>query len=246
MKQTEKRMLAIWGSPGAGKSTTAVKLAWHYSRKEKQVALVFCDDQTPMLPCITREEELLRRCSLGSIFAARRVIPDLVEAKQCRVKGAEFLHLYGFLKGEHAGMYPPLGMRQASELLACLYNRYDCVILDCSSDITHNLLSRMALEEADEVVRLLGCSLKSLSYYASQNSVLREMGIEERYFYRVVSNVKEEALAAKMYQKTAFELPYSEELNAQAQAGDLLREMEYKQSRTYLEHLTMLAGELES
>ena len=42
----EKRsggVLAVWGSPGSGKTTVSVKLAEYLSRKGNNVLLVFCD-----------------------------------------------------------------------------------------------------------------------------------------------------------------------------------------------------------
>lgn len=95
-------------------------------------------------------------------------------------------------------------------------------------------------------MRLLSCELKSLSFYKSQLAYLEESQIGERYFYRVISDVRDKALANEMYQKAAFHLAYTEEIVKQWRAGDLLRELEEKQSREYLEGLRALAEELVS
>lgn len=50
--ENENQMLAVWGSPGSGKTTTAVKLAARLAMQKKDVALLLCDMNTPMLPCI--------------------------------------------------------------------------------------------------------------------------------------------------------------------------------------------------
>ena len=118
MKRARKqKLLAIWGSPGSGKTTLAAKLAWQYGREGLRTALVFCDWSTPMLPCVREEGELLEQHSLGSIFAARRIVPALVEANASQIKGAEQLRLYGLLKGEYETLYPPVSERQAEEFL---------------------------------------------------------------------------------------------------------------------------------
>ena len=43
-------MLAVWGSPGSGKTITAVKIAKMLSARKKNVILLRCDMAAPMLP----------------------------------------------------------------------------------------------------------------------------------------------------------------------------------------------------
>ena len=52
MPENENQMLAVWGSPGSGKTTVAVKLAARLAMQKRDVALLLCDMNTPMLPCI--------------------------------------------------------------------------------------------------------------------------------------------------------------------------------------------------
>ena len=248
MKQRKQgnQLFAVWGSLGAGKTVTAAKLAWQYAAWGKDVALVFCDVQSPTLSCLTGEDALSEQHSLGSIFAAKHIIPSLVEANQCQLKQVPKLHLYSFLKGEHQTDYPPVSRRQAEELLQALCLLYPIVILDCSSDLYGNLLTMTGLLTADEIVQLMSCELKSISYYASQMPYLEKQKEKNRRVYRVLSNVKDEALAGKLYRQTAFALPYTAELEKQVLVGDLFQDLKLKQSRAYVEELKQLAEELES
>ena len=50
MANKQKQMLAVWGSPGGGKTVTAVKLALELSKRKKNVVLVFTDVTAPTLP----------------------------------------------------------------------------------------------------------------------------------------------------------------------------------------------------
>lgn len=63
--ENENQMLAVWGSPGSGKTTTAVKLAARLAMQKKDVALLLCDMNTPMLPCICPPGDLEEEHSLG-------------------------------------------------------------------------------------------------------------------------------------------------------------------------------------
>ena len=156
----------------------------------------------------------------------------------------ERLCLYAFQKGESEEGYPPVSERQAEELLEALKVQFDVAVLDLTSEIARRPLTSCALRWADETVRLLGCSLKSLSFYKSQQAILDRAGIDPRRFYRVLSDVRDEALARSLYGKTTFELAHSEEIEKQWKRGDLLRPLEEKQSRAYVDGLRVLASEL--
>ena len=57
-EEPENQMLAVWGSPGCGKTTVASKLAMRLAMQKQDVALLLCDMNTPMLPCICPPGEL--------------------------------------------------------------------------------------------------------------------------------------------------------------------------------------------
>ena len=48
-EEPENQMLAVWGSPGCGKTTVASKLAMRLAMQKQDVALLLCDMNTPML-----------------------------------------------------------------------------------------------------------------------------------------------------------------------------------------------------
>lgn len=79
--ENDNQMLAVWGSPGSGKTTAAVKLAARLAMQKRDVALLLCDMNTPMLPCICPPTELEEEHSLGSILAASHVSESLVRHK---------------------------------------------------------------------------------------------------------------------------------------------------------------------
>ena len=48
----QDKMLAVIGSPGSGKTTTAVKLARTLAARKKNVILVLCDPFIPVIPAL--------------------------------------------------------------------------------------------------------------------------------------------------------------------------------------------------
>ena len=74
MANKQKQMLAVWGSPGAGKTVTAVKLAAELAKRKKNVVLVFTDLTAPSLPAVAAEGKL-PEVSVGDLLSAPG-IPD--------------------------------------------------------------------------------------------------------------------------------------------------------------------------
>ena len=63
------RVLAVWGSPGSGKTILAAKLAKYLADKKKNTVLILCDMTAPMLPLYLspsdlEHEKILRKYSL--------------------------------------------------------------------------------------------------------------------------------------------------------------------------------------
>ena len=69
MANKQKQMLAVWGSPGAGKTVTAVKLAAELAKRKKNVVLVFTDLTAPPLPAVAAEGKL-PEASVGELLSA--------------------------------------------------------------------------------------------------------------------------------------------------------------------------------
>ena len=113
-------VLAVWGSPGSGKTTVAVRLAKYLADKRRNVILLLCDMTAPMLPCICPAADLECERSLGSVLAAAHVAENLVKNNLVTHKRLGYLTMLGMLKGENEYTYPPYNEVQARELIDCL------------------------------------------------------------------------------------------------------------------------------
>ena len=243
----ENQMLAVWGSPGSGKTTTAVKLAVRLAQQHRDVALLLCDMNTPMLPCICPPNELEEEHSLGSILAASHVSESLVRHNCITHKKFKHLTLIGMLKGENEYTYPPYERSQAEELLNCLRNIVPYIIIDCGSYIANDILSAIALMESDEVLRLVNCDLKSISYLSSQLPLLRENKWDAEKQYKVASNVRPNEASGHIEQvlgSVAFQILHSEEVAAQVLEGNLFKELGLKDSRGFRKTIESITREV--
>ena len=240
-------VLAVWGSPGAGKSTAAVKIAKLLADRKKNVVLLLCDMTAPMLPCICPASELECQKSLGSVLAAAHVSENLIKHNLITHKRLDHLTMLGMLKGENEYTYPPYSEVQAKELLDCLREIAPYVVIDCGSYIANDILSAVALMEADAVLRLANADLKSISYLSSQLPLLRDAKWDADKQYKTASNIKPQQAGEQISQalgSVAFTLPHSPELESQYLAGTLLADLSMKDSRAFRKELEKIVREV--
>lgn len=245
--ENENQMLAVWGSPGSGKTTTAVKLAARLAMQKKDVALLLCDMNTPMLPCICPPGDLEEEHSLGSVLAATHVSESLVRHNCITHKKIRHLTILGMRKGENEYTYPPYERTQAEELLQCLRKIAPYIIVDCGSCIANDILSAIALMEADAVLRLVNCDLKSISYLSSQLPLLKDSQWDAEKQYKVASNVYPNEASEhieRVLGNVAFQIPHSEEVKAQVLEGNLLKELVIKDSKGFRKTMEAITKEV--
>ena len=245
--ENSAQVLAVWGSPGCGKTTVAVKLAKYLADKKKNVVLVLCDMTAPMLPCICPAGDLESEHSLGSILAATHVTDSLIKHNCNTHKKISYITIIGMRKGENEYTYPAHNATQATELIDHLRDMAPCIIIDCGSYIANDILSAVALMESDSVLRLANCDLKSVSYFSSQLPLLKDTRWDADKQYKVASNVKPQQAAehiGKVLGSVAFKLPYSQEMEEQYLAGTLLSDLTMKDSRPYRKELDRILKEV--
>ncbi len=240
-------VLAVWGSPGSGKTTAAVKLAKYLADKKKNAVLVLCDMTAPMLPCICPPSDLECERSLGSILSAAHVTETLVKYNMVTHKKIPYLTMLGMLKGENEYTYASYAKDQAQELIETLRKIAPFVIIDCGSYIANDILSAVSLLESDSVLRLANCDLKSISYLSSQLQLLQNSNWDMDKQYKVASNVKSyhgiDQMAGALG-SVSFKLPYSEEVEEQYLAGNLLKDLSMKNSRDFRKEIERIAKEV--
>ena len=143
--------------------------------------------------------------------------------------------------------YAPCTKQQAEELIRRLREIVPYVVIDCSSYIANDILSAVALMEADSVLQLASCDLKSVGYLSSQLPLLGELKWDKDKQYRVASNIKPFQAADRIGQvlgSVVFRLPYSQELEEQYLAGELLADLSMKDSRAFRKEIDRICEEV--
>lgn len=240
-------VLAVWGSPGSGKTVTAVKVAQHLANQKKNVILLLCDMTAPMMPCICPPSDLECERSLGSVFAAQHISENLIKNNLTTHKRMPHLTMMGLRKGENEYTYAACTKDQAEELIDGLRRIAPYVVIDCSSYIANDILSAVALMESDSVLRLVNCDLKSVGYLSSQLPLLKELDWNEEKQYKTAANIKPQQAADKIGQilgNVAFRLPHSAEVEEQYLTGTLLSDLAMKDSKLFRREIQKICEEV--
>lgn len=240
-------VLAVWGSPGCGKTVTAVKIAKHLASQKKNVALLLCDMTAPMMPCICPPSELECDKSLGSIFAAQRISVNLIKHNLTTHKKLSYLTILGRERARTSIPTRPAPSSRPRNSSAVCVRSPPMWSSTAPSYIANDILSAVALMEADSVLRLANCDLKSIGYLSSQLPLLRELHWDEDKQYKAASNIKPLQAADRIGQvlgSVAFQLPHSQELEEQYLEGTLLNDLSMKDSKAFRREIERICKEV--
>lgn len=121
------------------------------------------------------------------------------------------------------------------------------MVIDCSSYIANDILSAVALMEADSVLQLASCDRNRSDTSPASLPLLGELKWDKDKQYRVASNIKPFQAADRIGQvlgSVVFRLPYSQELEEQYLAGELLADLSMKDSRAFRKEIDRICEEV--
>ena len=147
------KLIASWGSSGAGKSTVALSVAAQLVSRHKDVLVMGMDTRTPMLPVYLPHAKLTNRNSLGALFE-QEIREAALKDKLLPHPQSDRFYFMGLVSGEIAGITYRIPDRAAVQSLFNILQQspFSYCIIDCGNPVMEPI-TLLALELADVVLR---------------------------------------------------------------------------------------------
>lgn len=231
----KNKVIAVWGNPNSGKTSHAIKLAVDLSKMKKNVVIIFCDQVSPTLSSVLPFVDTKYR-SLGNLLSSPQITQESILENSILVDKNKYLSVLGYSHGENERTYAKYSKERVVDLFILLKHLSDYVVIDCSSFIYNDILSRTGLELSDKVVRLITPDLKAISFYDSCLPMITERKYNLQNHIKVISNIKSmmpKDHVANRFGGVKLELPFITEIETQNFEGELFSQLSEKNSDEY-------------
>ena len=234
------KLIAVCGSPESGKTTLGLKLAQEiYFTKKTSVLFMSADLNVPVMGYLFPHCKASDLYSIGKTLDKTDIYREDVMKQIVTVKTMMNFGYLGFKAGENKYSYPRPTEDKVLDLFRCMSEIAEYVVIDCTSD-SDDLISSLAIREADNVILAVTPDLKCMTYYGSNgdaflgcaNKAEYVMNIMDKDLFLPIDEVKTH------FKKIQFVLPYSVALKQQTITGTLSERLA---DRKYREVISQLA-----
>ncbi|WP_342415471.1 hypothetical protein NST83_20425 [Paenibacillus sp. FSL R10-2782] len=239
---SNKSLIAVWGSPNSGKTVTTVKLAQAFAAQKQNVLVLCCDALCPSVSTIA-PQGAAKHHSLGELLSLASLTQEDLLRYALPLDVSPHIAFLGYKKGDNTFTYASYNRERAVDLLTLARHLADVVLVDCSSFLSVDLLSTVALELADHVIRLHSCDLKSLMFYASYLPLVTDARFRRASTLSVMSNVKlgqGSREYSQVFGGIQVMLPHVPDLEQQAANARLLEDCSGKEATAYSKALKLI------
>ena len=173
----KEKIITVWGSPHSGKTVFSVKLAESlYEKSRATVIVLFCDVTTPTLPVLFPNRKASELYSVGAVLSKVDIFASDVVSHLITLKERMNLGFLGFKNRDNRFRFPEYNGDKVEALFRALSEVADYIVVDCETNPQGSMLTDYAMKHADLLCKLATPDLASLSFYQSQNDVMRTGG----------------------------------------------------------------------
>ncbi|MEG0944894.1 MAG: ParA family protein [Angelakisella sp.] len=238
------KTLAVMGSPGCGKTTTAIKSALTLAAAKKNVIVVFCDPFTPVIPAVL-PADTIHDTSLGSLLTAPSLSQTDILNACVPLESNEYISFLGYQSGESLMNYPKITRDKVVDFFVMLRYLADYIIIDCSSVFEADPTSIIGIEIADKVLKMGSADLKGISYYQTHNPMMADSRFQAQNHQTVIGDLKvgqDSEAVSQQYGGVDYVLPHIVELEQQYNELTLFKPLTEKESTPYTAEIEKILG----
>ena len=239
-------IIAVWGNPSSGKTVTSMKLARELEAKKKNVIVIFADLFCPVLSTVMPSVDVKNR-TLGSLLSKPHIKQIDIMQTAIPYPKHEHIGIIGYKNGDNIFTYSEFLAERVTQFISELRQVTDYVIIDCSSVLTEDGFTTIALQQADKILRLCNADLKAFSYFTSHLPLISRAKFKTESHIKVLSNMKplqEDATFRSVYGDVAYTLPHVKEIEPQFYSAGLLDSLSGKDGRKYNSEIKKIVREV--
>lgn len=217
------KIVAVCGSPVSGKTTAALKIAQEiYFSAKSPVIFISPDINTPAFAYLFPRNKDTELYSLGVALDKTSITKEDILRQIVNADSMKDFGFLGFKTGENKYTYPEPTEDKIRDLFVSCGQIAPIVFVDCSSCF-NDLISEMALRDADCIVQMIAPDLRCMGYYSAYEEIynaisdraIKVVNLMDNDIFLPIDEVKSH------FKNVRFTLPYSRILKQQAITGTL-------------------------
>ena len=239
-------VIAVWGNPSSGKTITSMKLARELEAKRKNVIIIFADLFCPVVSTVMPSVDVKNR-TLGTLLSKPHIKQIDIMQTAIPYPKHEHIAIIGYKNGDNIFTYSEFLAERVAEFISQLRQVTDYVIIDCSSVLTEDGFTTIALQQSDKVLRLCNADLKAFSYFSSHLPLISRAKFKSDSHIKVLSNMKplqEDSTFRSVYGDVIYTLPHVKEIEPQFYSAGLLDGLSGKEAKKYNGEIKRMAREV--
>lgn len=242
------KIICIWGSPGSGKSTTAVALAAVLAEKKRNVAVFNGDKLVPALKMFCPSIEIDSSSSIGPLLMSGRYDDAIFSGRIVIHPHSEYISFIGMAPSDTYISYNEFERSNTVAMLNKTAALNDYVIIDGTSNPLDDMMTLAALELGDVVIRQITADNKGILYQDCARSIYREEKYRFDKHITVLGNVTEVNPVSEVMSVSGrydYVLNHASEAADKFISGELMTGMRSMAGRAFEKQIRALAKQAE-